>query len=200
MKMFPVLPLVMLFALACLVPGCTEPEEEAVRETLPAEEPAHLDAARPELPEETADIPDIGKPEPGREKAADFVLDDLAGESFTLSESLGENGTVIVFWASWCAPCIRAVPAINEFYESQASLPGEKRAALYSVNIQETPEQAEAAVERHGISYPVLLDRDGSVARLYGVRGVPTVLLLDREMGIIRQGHVFREIVSGFSP
>lgn len=53
------------------------------------------------------------------------------------------------------------------------------------MNIKEEPGKIRDFVKDHGINYPIALDSDGSVANEYGVRGIPTVLLIDQK-GVIR--------------
>jgi thiol-disulfide isomerase/thioredoxin len=79
------------------------------------------------------------------------------------------------FWASWCPPCIEEMPAMQALYEDL----GGEGFEIVAVNLQEDPETVRSFMDEHGFDFPVLLDRDGSVAREYGVRGIPTSYVVD---------------------
>jgi cytochrome c biogenesis protein CcmG, thiol:disulfide interchange protein DsbE len=88
---------------------------------------------------------------------------------------------LIHFWASWCPYCVKefkAIEALYQLYKTRGFLP-------YSINVGDTPVAAEAYIAPLGISYPIPLDGGSSVARLYGITGIPTTLLVGRT-GLIR--------------
>ena len=83
---------------------------------------------------------------------------------------------VVNFWATWCGPCGAEIADKNRLAREF-----DGRAAILGVNLTNTERGighvAEYARER-GISYPILLDRDGSTAARYGVRGTPTTVII----------------------
>ena len=98
--------------------------------------------------------------------APDFELETMDGGRFRLSDWRG-HAVVLNFWASWCGPCRREVPALVRAQAEHA------RAGLIvvGVNIEESREPARDFAEEFGINYAVAMDFDGSVFRAYGGGG-----------------------------
>jgi peroxiredoxin len=74
---------------------------------------------------------------------------------------------------------------------------------VVGVNLQDTPEGREAVIREAGLSHPQVIDDGGALAQAYGVRALPTVVLLDRQ-GVVRHvGHglperdVLERVVAG---
>ena len=107
------------------------------------------------------------------QRAPGFVAPLVEGGSVDLSDLRGRP-LVLVFWASWCGPCVAEVPALNALHASLG-----EAARILAVDSREDPATAEAAVRSLGIRYPVALDRDGRIAAAYRVQVLPTLLVLD---------------------
>jgi thiol-disulfide isomerase/thioredoxin len=138
-----------------------------------ATEPKSALAERGELPEPVdagTDSPMVGKAAP------DFQLELLGGQKFRLSENKGKV-IVLDFWATWCGPCLQAMPQIDRATHAFA----DKGVQLIAVNLQETPAQVTALLERLKLSPTVALDRDGVVAARYGANAIPQTVVIDRE-------------------
>lgn len=112
----------------------------------------------------------------GGPRGAEFTLESAGGESVSLRRYLGTTPVLLVFWATWCLHCNAAVPAINEIH---ARLSG--RLAVLAIDYMESRENVETFMKAKRVAYPVLFDRDGKVARSYGILGIPTYVLLDRQ-------------------
>ena len=115
--------------------------------------------------------------------APDFSLDTLDGNKVTLSEL---RGTVVVinFWATWCLPCREETPTLQKSYEQYK----DSGVLILGVDLtnQDSMNDVSAFVQEFKLSYPILLDRDGSVSNtLYQIKGLPSTFFVDRE-GIIR--------------
>lgn len=114
--------------------------------------------------------------------APDFTLDLMGGGQVTLSELRGKV-VVINLWASWCPPCRAEMPAIEKAYQAYRDL----GVVVLGVNTTYQDSEADAAafVREYGLTFPILLDRDGSVSQRYALSGLPTTFFIDRK-GIIR--------------
>lgn len=114
--------------------------------------------------------------------APDFTLDLLGGGDITLSELRGKP-VMVNLWASWCPPCRAEMPAIQKVYQDYQEL----GLVVLGVNTTNQDNEADAAafVLEYGLTFPIPLDRDGSVSSRYGLRGLPTTFFIDRK-GIIR--------------
>ena len=99
--------------------------------------------------------------------APDFELETLEGERFRLSELRGRP-LLINFWASWCTPCRREVPALIRAQRAHA----EAGLLVIGVNIEEPRSAAQTFADQFGINFPVPMDFDGSVFRAYGTEGM----------------------------
>lgn len=128
------------------------------------------------------------KPEPVKgtrpgHRAHPFSLKDLDGKPYDL-ESLNEQGRVVhvVFWATWCFPCIEEVPQLREAYRKYHDQGLEVLGVVFNLN--QTREAVASFIEDYKINYPILWD-DAQIASRYGVTQLPQNFLIDRD-GIIR--------------
>lgn len=107
--------------------------------------------------------------------AGDFSLESLTGETVWLGDQLGKP-VIINFWATWCAPCELEMPLFQEYYEKYAP-----DLQILAVNFSEPVEDIQPFVDRLGMTFPVLLDPDGKVSKLYRVRALPVTYFIDRQ-------------------
>jgi len=144
----------------------------------------------PAIPELGAVVQATGSPAAGLgssvrvgSAAPDFTLPSLAGPPVSLHEQQGKV-VLINFWATWCAPCREEMPALQAAYEKLA----DQGLVVLGVNwtqVDYLPD-VEAFVEALGLTFPILLDPDGTVSEdLYQVLGLPTSVLIGRD-GTIR--------------
>lgn len=115
--------------------------------------------------------------------APDFTLDLLTGGEMTLSEQKGKV-VIINLWASWCPPCKAEMPALQEVYLANRDRGLEVLAVNTTYQDQESA--AAAFVQDFNLTFPILLERTGDVARQYQLRAMPSTFFVDRE-GIIRK-------------
>jgi peroxiredoxin len=115
--------------------------------------------------------------------APDFTLDLLTGGEMTLSEQKGKV-VIINLWASWCPPCRAEMPALQEVYLANRDRGLEVLAVNTTYQDQESA--AAAFVQDFNLTFPILLERTGDVARQYQLRAMPSTFFVDRE-GVIRK-------------
>ena len=108
--------------------------------------------------------------------APELKAQDLAGVSKTLAEYRGKV-VVLNFWASWCPPCLREMPSMERLKQKMAGRPLE----IVALDSAETAEEVKAFVSRMKLSFPILLDPDGSNTRRWKVFALPTSFLLDAQ-------------------
>ena len=110
----------------------------------------------------------------GQEGSA-FELKDLAGRLRRFDDMRGKV-VLLDFWATWCGPCRLDLPRIEALHQEFA----DQGLVALGVN-DEDQETARAYVEEQGHSFPTLVDSAKSLTREFGVRVLPTVVVLDRE-------------------
>src|SRR5918992_3006236 len=93
------------------------------------------------------------------------------------------------FWASWCAPCARSFPFMNRLHRELAH----RGLIVLAINLDEKLEDAQRFLAKHPARFILAADRSGQCPRDFGVRGMPSSYLVDRQ-GIIRHVHL------GFRP
>ena len=121
--------------------------------------------------------------------SADFVLTDVEGKDVRLSDFAG-HVVLVDFWATWCTPCVAALPALQQLHEKYA---GDGLTVLsVAIDGPETLASVGPFARRMGLTFPVLLDEESRVVAMFNPgRTVPFQLLVDRRGRIVkrRQGY-----------
>jgi peroxiredoxin len=134
-----------------------------------------------ELRKETSPLAELplGRPMP------DFTLRDTQGGEFTLSRIVSHKKLVLInFWATWCPPCRLEMPDFEKMYEKSSR----RGLLIIAVNEDTEPEKLEAYLQQKPVSFPILIDRDGVLAKKFGIRAFPTTILVaadDKIMAVI---------------
>ncbi len=115
--------------------------------------------------------------------APDFTLRALAGPNVRLAEQQG-SVVLVNFWATWCAPCREEMPHLSRLYEKYRS----SGFTLLGVNVDDDARNAARAAQAMGLKFPVLLDSEKSVVKLYAVTTMPSTVIIDRD-GRMRHLH-----------
>lgn len=122
--------------------------------------------------------------------APPFTLPGLDGESLAVPVDFAGQVVALRFWADWCPFCATEMRDLEPLYRAYR----ERGLRVLAINVRQDRETAAHFAGRLGLSYPVLLDAEGAVARAYGVSGLPTTLFLDR------QGRVATRILGESTP
>jgi peroxiredoxin len=125
-------------------------------------------------------------PAAGSGTAPDFELSTLAGGHERLSDQLGKKVVLIDFWATFCEPCLLALPNLDALYRKYAA----RGFVVYGVSIDEqsSASRVRAEVSKLGLSFPILLDQDTRVIALYNPRATaPYSVLVGRDGRVLRR-------------
>lgn len=106
-----------------------------------------------------------------------FVLPLRGGGTFDLAAHRGRP-VVVSYWASWCAPCRRELPALAQYAKAHPEL------TFLTVNIDRTAALAERFLQGISMDLPVALDPDAKTVGGMAVLSMPTLLLFDRQGGL----------------
>lgn len=106
----------------------------------------------------------------------DFTIEDgnTDGSKVSLSDYVGKGKYVLVdFWASWCGPCIASFPEIRELHEKYK----DKGLVVLGIAMWDKRESSMAAVKKYDMTWPVMVNAGNVPADLYGIDGVPNIIL-----------------------
>ncbi len=113
--------------------------------------------------------------------APDFTLSTPSGTSLSLAELRGKV-VLLNFWATWCVPCRKEMPAIEALYQRYKDR-GLEVVAISLDKVAAAP--VEAFAKEVGVTYRIVLHPTWATARTYGVRGLPATFLLDRAGNVV---------------
>jgi peroxiredoxin len=115
--------------------------------------------------------------------APDFTLRAADGRNLRLQELHGQV-VLVNFWATWCGPCREEMPRLQAIYDKYRA----SGFVLLGVNIDDDPHAALSVAQKLKVSFPVLLDTDKKVSKLYDLSTMPSSVLIDRD-GRVRYIH-----------
>ncbi len=120
--------------------------------------------------------------------APDFTLRDMDGKSHSLSDYRGKV-VMLNFWATWCPPCRHEMPSMESIFQEM----GKQGFVVLAVNQFEDSDHVFAYMGQLSVfpTFPILFDHKGKVSQMYGIKGLPTTLLIDK------QGRVIYRAVGG---
>ena len=139
----------------------------------------------------------------GGDRAPAFRLSDVRDETAFISlDDFRGRPVVLNFWASWCVPCRKEMPALQEVSEE-----AQDRIAFVGVNHQDNRGEALAFLAETGARFPAGFDPEGGTAAAYGLYGMPTTIfispdgrILERHRGEISKAQLRRNIERLFHP
>lgn len=108
--------------------------------------------------------------------APDFSLKDLTGKNFTLSAQKGKP-VLLIFITTWCPTCRSEMPHYKSIHEKYSRHGLE----VVNIDIDEPKEKVSRFAEKYNVSYRMLLDEKGKVAEMYGIVGIPSMVLIDKD-------------------
>ena len=113
-------------------------------------------------------------------KAPDFELPLLDGVTLVSPSDYAGRPLFLNFWATWCQPCVRELPAFEEFIAEHKA--DENGPALLTVNLGQTAAEISGFLAEIGVgNLPVAMDINQVVKLDYGVQNLPTTFVIDEE-------------------
>lgn len=114
--------------------------------------------------------------------APDFKLEQIQASKFAQKapsvslEAFKGKVVYLDFWASWCGPCRQSFPWMNKMQDKY----GDKGLEIVAINLDEEKALAMAFLSENKATFNVLFDPAGVTPELYGVMGMPSSYLIDR--------------------
>jgi cytochrome c biogenesis protein CcmG, thiol:disulfide interchange protein DsbE len=118
--------------------------------------------------------------------AKDFTLERLNGRGRLQLSSLRGRVVVVNFWASWCEPCKREAPLFQSAFERYRN-----RVVFVGVDTTDFSGDARGFLNRYGVTYPNVRDRNGRVLHKYGGLPIPRTFVLSQSGRVV--GYIFGE-------
>lgn len=116
---------------------------------------------------------------------ADFTISYPDSTKKSLSDYAGKGHPVLVdFWASWCGPCRRETKVIKEILNEY----GSKGLEVLGVAVWDEPENTQAAIDQLELPWEQIMNAQNVPTDLYGIEGIPTILLIDGDGTIVSRG------------
>jgi peroxiredoxin len=136
----------------------------------------------------------IQKVEIGK-KAPDFALVDLNGQKHQLSDYEGQ-GVFLNFWGTFCKPCEEEFPYIDNQYKHFK----DNGVQVLAVDVGETEFAVKKFVDRHELTFPVVIDETGDVQTAYGINPLPITFLIDKNGTVVKShtGQLTESMVHDF--
>lgn len=115
-------------------------------------------------------------------KAPNVSLKSYSGETYTVAGD-DKDVTLLVFWATWCQPCLMEVPTLVKLHGKYR----EKNFRVVSINVDDPEGKKVKSIARDfGITYPILIGNEEIMKQFGGVQALPTSFLIGRD-GRIRE-------------
>ena len=119
----------------------------------------------------------VGNPNPNP-----IALKDINGKSYNISE-YKDRVIVVNFWATWCTPCIKEIPSLNNLRKAMH----DKSFELISINYAEKAETIREFMKMVNVEFPVLLDEEGKESAKWKVIAFPSTFVIGKD-GLIHYG------------
>lgn len=122
-------------------------------------------------------------------KAPDFNLKDQYGVVHSLENYKGKV-IFLNFWATWCPPCKKEMPDIENIYKEYGE--NKKDVVILGVN-SEKENEVKKFLKDKGYTFPIVIDENSEVMRKYFIQAFPTSFVIDKE------GNVYGYVMGGLT-
>ena len=120
---------------------------------------------------------EVGKPAP------DFTFPGLDGKMISLSDHKGK-AVLVNIWATWCGPCVDEMPSMEKLYQELRN----KDFEILAISIDSDGAKVVAPfMQEYKLTFPALIDSEGSIKESYGVTGVPESFIIDQHGILVKK-------------
>jgi thiol-disulfide isomerase/thioredoxin len=109
---------------------------------------------------------------------------DLEGQFFNLKEHLGKENLYLLFWSTWCGVCKDEIPNLINVYRNV------KNVNLVAINpgVNDSLERTRRYQQKYKLPYKIVFDETGASAQAFGVAGIPTAILINKNGEVVYVG------------
>ena len=115
-------------------------------------------------------------------QALDFQASTPDGKRVRLKDFRGKV-VFLNFWATWCVPCLRVMPAMERLGKRMAG----RAFTILAVNLMETPAQVKKFVNEMKVTFTIVMDTTGEISENYGATSLPLTYIIDKEGQVIHR-------------
>ncbi|MBO9128295.1 thiol-disulfide oxidoreductase ResA [Bacillus sp. 165] len=128
-------------------------------------------------------------------EAPNFVVTDMEGNEISLKDYRGQ-GVFLNFWGTWCKPCEKEMPYMNELYDEYKA----KGVEIVALDADETNLAVKNFIHQYNLKFPIAIDKGQGVLNTYGVGPLPTTFLIDKDGKVVKQitGTQTKEQIEGY--
>lgn len=116
--------------------------------------------------------------------APSFEVQSLAGDETINLDQFQGKVVYVDFWASWCGPCLKSFPFMEEMHRQYA----DQGLVIVAINMDQDPQDAHEFIAKNPVTFLLGQDVAGTVAEQYGVIAMPSSFVVDRD-GLIKHTH-----------
>ncbi|WP_372655190.1 TlpA family protein disulfide reductase [Halobacteriovorax sp.] len=114
----------------------------------------------------------------------EFKLDSYDKSAPVELKNLNDKKILINFWATWCTSCIEEIPILHKLKVSKNA----KDYHFIAISAGDSRKKIKKFIRRHKFNYKILMDKDNSLSKSWGVEALPVTIILDKERKIIYEG------------
>ncbi len=115
----------------------------------------------------------------------DFKLKSLDNGMIAISDFRDKKPVLVVFWTTWCPYCVKQLIFLRDNQQDY------KNIELLAINAGESEDKVRPFIKRSKFQYKVFLDKDNSVTGYFGIIGLPTYILIDKQGEVVVKSHAF---------
>ncbi len=114
----------------------------------------------------------------------DITGTDADGKPIALSDFIGKGNYVLMdMWASWCGPCKGEIPNLARLHNQYK----DKGLTVIGLFVWDKQENLKKAMESEGITWPQIVDEESKSTQMYGVDGIPHIILFSPDGTILKR-------------
>jgi peroxiredoxin len=112
------------------------------------------------------------------DKAPAFQATTIDGQKISLDNPKSEKPLFLVFWTTWCPVCEESIPRLKEIYSKYS--PKDLTFLAINPGVNDSLRKTRLYVDKYHIPYPVMFDEGGVISKSFGINGVPTIIIVDK--------------------